>query len=91
MEKLLFQKVGTPFAKRIPSEQPKENMSTLAAKGNWNIAKGKLKQKFAQLTDDDLQFLEGKEEELIGRIQKRTGQTRGKIEQTVEECRGCKP
>ena len=44
-------------------------MSTLTVKGNWNIAKGKLKQKFAQLTDDDLQFVEGKEDELIGRIQ----------------------
>ena len=55
------------------------NMSTLTAKGNWNIAKGKLKQKFAQLTDDDLQFIEGKEDELIGRIQKRTGQVRKKL------------
>ncbi|HUA68774.1 MAG TPA: CsbD family protein [Candidatus Saccharimonadales bacterium] len=65
-------------------------MSTLVAKGNWNIAKGKLKQKFAQLTDDELQFIEGKEDELIGRIQKRTGQAREKIERTVAECRGCK-
>lgn len=60
-------------------------MSTLTAKGTWNIAKGKLKQKFAQLTDDDLQFIEGKEDELIGRIQRRTGQTR----QKVEEAAGC--
>jgi uncharacterized protein YjbJ (UPF0337 family) len=68
----------------------KRYMSTLTAKGNWNIAKGKLKQKFAQLTDDDLQFVEGKEDELIGRIQKRTGQAKGKIEQAVGECCGCK-
>ncbi|HEY1717884.1 MAG TPA: CsbD family protein [Verrucomicrobiae bacterium] len=47
-------------------------MSTFAVKGNWNIAKGRLKQKFAQLANDDLQFIEGKEDELIGRIQKRT-------------------
>jgi uncharacterized protein YjbJ (UPF0337 family) len=60
-------------------------MSTLTAKGNWNIVKGKLKQKFAQLTDDDLQFIEGKEDELIGRIQKRTGETKEKVEQTVDE------
>jgi uncharacterized protein YjbJ (UPF0337 family) len=66
------------------------HMSTLTAKGNWNIAKGKLKQKFAQLTDDDLQYLEGKEDELIGRIQKRTSQAKEKIEQTVDECRGRK-
>lgn len=64
-------------------------MSTLTAKGNWNIAKGKLKQKFAQLTDDDLQFVEGKEDELIGRIQKLTGQTRDNVEDAVNECCGC--
>jgi uncharacterized protein YjbJ (UPF0337 family) len=66
-------------------------MSSLTAKGNWNIAKGKLKQKFAQLTDDDLQFANGKEDELIGRIQKRTGQAQGKIQRTVEECCTEKP
>jgi uncharacterized protein YjbJ (UPF0337 family) len=65
-------------------------MSTLTAKGNWNIAKGKLKQKLAQLTDGDLQFAEGKEDELIGRIQKRSGQTKEKIERAVDECCGCK-
>ena len=64
-------------------------MSTLTVKGNWNIAKGKLKQKFAQLTDDDLQFIEGKEDELIGRIQKRTGDARKKIKRAVDECCGC--
>jgi uncharacterized protein YjbJ (UPF0337 family) len=58
-------------------------MSTLKIKGNWNIVKGKLKQKFAKLTDDDLQFIEGKEDELIGRIQKRTGQATEKN----QECR----
>ena len=65
-------------------------MSTLTIKGNWNIAKGKLKQKFAQLTDDDLQFVEGKEEELIGRIQKRTGQAKEEIERAINECSACK-
>jgi uncharacterized protein YjbJ (UPF0337 family) len=61
-------------------------MNTLETKGNWNIAKGKLKQKFAQLTEDDLQFAEGKEDELIGRIQKQTGQTKEEIERAVKEC-----
>ena len=65
-------------------------MSTLTVKGNWNIAMGKLKQKFAQLTDDDLQFVEGKEDELIGRIQKRTGQAKEEIERAVNECSACK-
>lgn len=94
--KLFLRLVGTPLAKgnsrRSAQRRNKHKiyMSTLTAKGNWNIAKGKLKQKFAQLTDDDLQFIEGKEDELIGRIQKRTGHARRKIEQTVDECHSCK-
>lgn len=49
------------------------------AKGNWNIAKGKLKQKWGDLTDDDLDYVEGKEDELLGRIQKRTGESKQKV------------
>jgi uncharacterized protein YjbJ (UPF0337 family) len=66
-------------------------MNTLQLKGHWNILKGKLKQQFANLTDDDLQYVEGKEEELIGRIQKRTGKTREELERVLnddDEC-GC--
>lgn len=54
-------------------------MTELSFKGNWNTLKGKLKQKYAQLTDDDLLFEEGKEEEVIGRIQKRTGESKENI------------
>jgi uncharacterized protein YjbJ (UPF0337 family) len=60
-------------------------MTTLEIKGDWNIAKGKLKQKWAKLTDDDLQYAEGKQEEIIGRIQKRTGETREVVEKAVKE------
>jgi len=49
-------------------------MNLLQARGNWNIVMGKLKQKIAQLTDDDIQFTKGKQEELVGRIQKRSGE-----------------
>lgn len=63
-------------------------MNTLQIKGNWNIAKGRLKQKFAQLTDDDLEYLEGKEDELIGRIQKITGKSTGEIKCAVQACIG---
>jgi uncharacterized protein YjbJ (UPF0337 family) len=52
------------------------DMTTLNLKGSWNQVKGKLKQKYAQVTDDDLLFEEGKEEELLGRLQKRTGETK---------------
>jgi uncharacterized protein YjbJ (UPF0337 family) len=55
-------------------------MNTQTLKGNWHIAKGKLKQKYANLTDNDLRYVEGKEEELVGRIQKITGARREEIE-----------
>jgi uncharacterized protein YjbJ (UPF0337 family) len=58
-------------------------MNKLQMKGNWNVAKGKLKQKWAKLTDDDLRFEEGMDDELIGRIQKRTGETREVVEREV--------
>ena len=61
-------------------------MTTLEIKGDWNITKGKLKQKWAKLTDDDLKFVEGKEDELLGRIQKRTGETREAVEKAFKDC-----
>lgn len=60
-------------------------MNTLRIKGNWNVAKGKLKQRWAELTDDDLEFVEGQEDELIGRIQRRTGETRDAVERALAE------
>jgi len=60
-------------------------MNTLEIKGDWNITKGKLKQKWAKLTDDDLNYTEGRQDEMLGRIQKRTGQTREAVEQAINE------
>jgi uncharacterized protein YjbJ (UPF0337 family) len=60
-------------------------MTTLEMKGDWNITKGKLKQKWAKLTDSDLEYIEGKQDELLGRIQKRTGQTREAVEDAIKE------
>jgi uncharacterized protein YjbJ (UPF0337 family) len=54
-------------------------MDKLEIKGNWNILKGKFKQKYSNLTDDDLQYTEGKEDELLGRLQKKTGKTRDEL------------
>lgn len=48
-------------------------------KGNWNEFKGKLKQKFADLTDDDLLYEEGKEDEMWGKLQKKIGKTEKEI------------
>jgi uncharacterized protein YjbJ (UPF0337 family) len=52
----------------------------LEMQGDWKIIAGKLKQKWAQLTDDDLQYAAGQREELLGRIEKRTGETRATLE-----------
>jgi uncharacterized protein YjbJ (UPF0337 family) len=60
-------------------------MNKLELKGDWNITKGKLKQKWAKLTDDDLQYEEGKHDELLGRIQKRTGETREAVEKAIKD------
>lgn len=54
-------------------------MTNLNFRGRWNELRGKLKQANAKLTDDDLQYQEGKEEEVIGRIQQRLGQSREQV------------
>jgi len=51
-------------------------MDNLIVKGTWNTVKGKLKQAYGNLTDDDLKYEEGKEDELLGRLQKKTGKTK---------------
>ena len=58
-------------------------MDKLEIKGNWNETKGKLKQKYADLTDDDLTYTEGKEEDLLGKIQKKTAKSRDEIKKEI--------
>jgi uncharacterized protein YjbJ (UPF0337 family) len=57
----------------------------LQMKGSWNEVKGKLKQKYGQLTDDDLMFTEGKEDELLGRLQKRLGRTQDELRAEIRD------
>lgn len=52
-------------------------------KGNWNETKGKLKQKFAMLTDNDLLLVEGKQEEMLGRLQIKLGKTKDEIAKII--------
>ncbi len=59
-------------------------MTTLNLKGSWNEVKGKLKQKYGQLTDDDLTFAEGKEDELLGRLQQKLGRTKEDLRSDIE-------
>lgn len=53
--------------------------------GNWNETKGKLKQKFAQLTDNDLLLVEGKHDELLGRLQVKLGKTKVELQKLFSE------
>ncbi len=58
-------------------------MTTLNVKANWNQIKGKLKQKYGQLTDDDLVFADGKDDELLGRLQKKLGKTKEELRKEI--------
>ncbi len=60
-------------------------MNKLQVKGNWNVVKGKLKQKYASLTENDLTYVEGKEDELLGRLQKKTGKVREELVKEINE------
>ena len=55
------------------------NSTNHKIKGNWNEMKGKLKQQFAELTDNDLMYVEGKEDELQGRLQQKLGKSKDEV------------
>ena len=57
----------------------------LKAKGNWNEIKGKIKQQYSHITDDDLLYQEGKDDELLGRIQKKTGKTKEQVIRWIDQ------
>ena len=59
-------------------------MDKFEIKGNWNEIKGKLKQRYANLTDDDLSYSEGKAEEMLGKVQKKVGKTREELIKEIE-------
>ncbi len=54
-------------------------------KGKWNQVKGKFKQEYADLTDDDLKYAEGKSDELLGRLQEKTGETKEKLKEKIDK------
>jgi len=59
-------------------------MTKIQFKGSWNEVKGKLKQRYGQLTDHDLTFAEGKDDELLGRLEKRLGKTKEELRMEIE-------
>jgi uncharacterized protein YjbJ (UPF0337 family) len=60
-------------------------MEKMIIKGDWNVLKGKLKQLYGSLTDDDLIYIKGKEEELVGRIQKKIGKTKQHVRELISK------
>jgi len=60
-------------------------MNKIEVKGNWNEQKGKLKQKFAILTDNDLMYEEGKRDEMYGRLQIKLGKSKEELHKLIEE------
>jgi len=87
IERRVFLRPGSRVEKREdqwPSETRIVSVMKLQMKGSWNEIKGKLKQKYGQLTDDDLTFAEGKDDELLGRLQKRLGRTKDELRSEIE-------
>lgn len=60
-------------------------MTTTELKGDWEVLKAKLKQKFADLTDDDLMFAEGKKEEMLGRLEIKLGKSKEEIRKILDK------
>jgi uncharacterized protein YjbJ (UPF0337 family) len=59
-------------------------MTNLRLKGEWNEVKGKIKQAYGELTDDDLIYVEGQHDELLGRLQKKLGKTKEEVRRFIE-------
>jgi uncharacterized protein YjbJ (UPF0337 family) len=60
-------------------------MDTIKAIGTWNEQKGKLMQKFAILTDNDVMFAAGKKDEMLGRLQLKLGKTKEELQNIIEQ------
>ena len=71
-------KIYSPFT-------PEKMKNITELKGNWNEIKGKLKQKFSMLTDNDLLLVEGKQDEMLGRLQVRLGKTKEEIHKLISD------
>ena len=67
------------------SQIKNKKMNTTEIKGNWDEQKGKLKQKFAKLTDNDLMFIEGKKDEMLGKLQIKLGKTKEELHKIIQE------
>jgi uncharacterized protein YjbJ (UPF0337 family) len=73
------QRFNKPGTNVFSLNEKRTTMDKLTLKGNWNELKGKMKQANAELTDDDLQYEDGKDDEFLGRMQQKLGKTKDEI------------
>ena len=72
-------------AESFTSPKKRYRMNSLQLKGAWNEIKGKLKQQYGDLTDDDLTYVEGKEDELLGRLQQKLGKSKEEVKKLIDD------
>lgn len=60
-------------------------MNETTLKGDWNVMKGKIKQAYGDVTDDDLAYEDGKEDEMWGKVQQKTGKTKDEIHKSIAD------
>lgn len=77
--------IGRKTARPHTNIKEDKDMNKLTWQGRWNELKGKVKQQYGDLTDDDLTYVEGKEDELLGRLQQSTGKTRDEVESWLND------
>jgi uncharacterized protein YjbJ (UPF0337 family) len=80
-----FPYISRPDASAASARCEAAGMNELQIKGNWNVIKGKLKQVYGELTDDDLAYSEGNEDQLVGRLQQKLGKTKEEIRRAIDE------
>ncbi|PZW40689.1 MULTISPECIES: CsbD family protein [Mesonia] len=60
-------------------------MNNQELEGKWNQVKGDFKQKYGKVTDDDATYSEGKFDEMLGRLQEKTGKTKEALRDEIEK------
>jgi uncharacterized protein YjbJ (UPF0337 family) len=85
LDRVIAKKWGLPYDGAVSREEGMVMAQKTIWKGRWNEIKGKAKQTWGNVTDDDLMYQEGKEEEVIGRIQRKTGETAEDIRRRFDD------
>ncbi|MBW2961163.1 CsbD family protein [Mesonia aestuariivivens] len=60
-------------------------MNKMELEGKWNQIKGNFKQKYGNVTDDDVTYSEGKFDEMLGRLQEKTGKSKEELQKEIEK------